>query len=132
MANISSFIQVKKIARIVMGSFLCFTGTMHFLRTDSFLAQVPKFMPRPEQIIYVSGVIEIVLGLLLIFHTKYRQQVGLITAAFFIAIFPGNISQYLTDASAFGLDTDFARATRLVFQPILVVWAVWCTKPHSK
>lgn len=84
-------------------------------------------MPWPDQIIYLSGVIEIVLGLLLIFQIQYRQQVGLATAAFFIVIFPGNISQYLTQASAFGLDSDFARAVRLLFQPVLVVWAIWCT-----
>lgn len=132
MTNFSSLMQVKTIARIVLGSFLCFTGIAHFVATDSFVAQVPKFVPWPEPIIYISGVIEIVLGLLLIFQVKYRQQVGLLTAAFFIAIFPGNISQYLTHAPAFGLDTDFARAARLLFQPVLVVWAIWSTKPQSK
>jgi uncharacterized membrane protein len=48
-------------------------------------------------------------------------------AGFFIAVFPGNISQFVTQTSAFGLDTDLARAVRLLFQPLLVVWALWCT-----
>ena len=122
---------MKVIARIVLGAFLCFTGTMHFLRTESFIAQVPQFMPLPELIIYVSGVIEIVLGALLIFGVQYQKQVGLLTAAFFIVIFPGNVSQYLTHASAFGLDTDISRGFRLLFQPVLVVWALWSTKPSQ-
>ena len=52
---------------------------------------------------------------------------GWLTAAFFVAIFPGNISQYLTATDAFGLDTDEARFTRLFFQPLLVIWALWST-----
>jgi uncharacterized membrane protein len=78
-------------------------------------------------VVIASGVVEIVLGLSLIFLFKYRTQIGWITALFFIAIFPGNISQYLNGTDAFGLDTDQARATRLLFQPLLVIWALWST-----
>ena len=44
-----------------------------------------------------------------------------------MAIFPGNISQYLEHMNAFGLNTDQARAIRLLFQPVLVIWALWST-----
>jgi uncharacterized membrane protein len=44
-----------------------------------------------------------------------------------VAIFPGNISQYVNGIDAFGLDTDRARFARLLFQPVLVVWALWAT-----
>jgi uncharacterized membrane protein len=53
--------------------------------------------------------------------------VGWVVAAFFVAIFPGNISQYLNGIDAFGLDSDTSRLVRLFFQPLLVVWALWCT-----
>jgi uncharacterized membrane protein len=59
---------------------------------------------------------------------QYRRFVGFATALFFIAIFPGNISQYVNGIDAFGLDTDQARLTRLFFQPLLVIWALWATK----
>jgi uncharacterized membrane protein len=52
---------------------------------------------------------------------------GTITALFFIAIFPGNISQWLTQTDAFGLNTDEARLIRLFFQPLLVIWALTST-----
>jgi hypothetical protein len=42
-------------------------------------------------------------------------------------VFPGNISQYLTQTDAFGLNSDSARAIRLIFQPVLVLWALWST-----
>jgi uncharacterized membrane protein len=58
---------------------------------------------------------------------RYPKEVGIATALFFIAIFPGNISQYVNGIDAFGLDTDRARAIRLLFQPLLVLWALWST-----
>jgi uncharacterized membrane protein len=57
-----------------------------------------------------------------------RRHVGIATALFFVAIFPGNISQYVNGIDAFGLDTDRARAIRLLFQPLLVLWALWATE----
>lgn len=58
---------------------------------------------------------------------RQRVLVGWITAAFFVAVFPGNIAQYLEGVDAFGLDTDRARLTRLFFQPVLMLWALWST-----
>ena len=48
-------------------------------------------------------------------------------ALFFVAIFWGNISQYVNGVNAFGLNSDSARAIRLLFQPVLVIWAIWST-----
>jgi uncharacterized membrane protein len=56
---------------------------------------------------------------------------GIATALFFIAIFPGNINQYVEGIDAFGLSTDQARLTRLFFQPLLVIWALWSTSAIS-
>jgi uncharacterized membrane protein len=78
-------------------------------------------------VVLASGVVEILLGLSLILLFKYRTRIGWITAAFFVAIFPGNISQYINGIDAFGLDTDQARLNRLFFQPLLVIWALWST-----
>jgi uncharacterized membrane protein len=85
-------------------------------------------MPAPEAVVAISGVIELILGAALILTPrKYRAIVGWVVAAFFVVIFPGNISQFVTGTDAFGLDTDAARFVRLLFQPLLVVWALWCT-----
>ena len=124
--NLQTFVRL--VARVVLGGFLLFTGTAHFTSTEAFKAQVPPFLPWPEMIIQVSGVMELLLGLGLLFApARYRSRVGWITAAFFVAIFPGNLSQYFTHTSQFSLDSDTARAVRLLFQPVLVVWGLWCT-----
>ncbi|MFN2138784.1 MAG: hypothetical protein ACK2UK_22700 [Candidatus Promineifilaceae bacterium] len=115
--------------RLLLGAFLLYTGTAHltFSRTE-FLAQVPPWIPLDGDLVVVlSGIVELLLGASLIFLPRYRAAIGWITAVFFILIFPGNIAQYTNHVDAFGLNTDAARAVRLLFQPLLVIWALWCT-----
>ncbi len=76
----------------------------------------------------LSGVAEIVLGLLLVFARKRRRSIGALAALFFIAVFPGNVSQFIHQRSAFGLDSDTKRFGRLFFQPVLVAVAYWSTR----
>jgi uncharacterized membrane protein len=115
--------------QITLGAALTYAGITHLTtsRTE-FQAQVPTILQsQADFVVIASGVVEIILGLSLILLFKYRTRIGWITAAFFIAIFPGNISQYINGTDAFGLDTDQARLTRLFFQPLLVIWALWST-----
>ncbi|WP_247828129.1 hypothetical protein [Arthrobacter antioxidans] len=116
-------------ARMVLGAFLLFAGTAHLtIARTEFAAQVPAWLPLDTDVVVVaSGVVELVLGAALVGLGRYRVIVGWVVAAFFVAIFPGNIAQYVDGVSAFGLDTDGARLTRLFFQPVLVVWALWST-----
>jgi len=115
--------------QLALGAALTYAGITHLTtsRTE-FQAQVPTILAsQADFVVIASGVVEILLGLSLIFLFKHRTRIGWITAAFFIAIFPGNISQYINGTDAFGLDTDQARLTRLFFQPLLVIWALWST-----
>ena len=126
-------IFIKSLAQIALGAFLLSAGISHLgsNRTE-FLAQVPTWLPlNADFVVVASGLVEITLGALLIttvlVFKKYRKQVGLTTAIFFILIFPGNINQYVNQIDAFGLDTDTKRLIRLIFQPPLVIWALWST-----
>ena len=117
--------------RLALSAILIIAGVGHFRDTQEFTAQVPPWAPAPEFIVYASGVVEIVLGLALIALPKYRVAVGWLTAGFFVVIFPGNISQFITQTDAFGLDSDTARFVRLLFQPLLVVLALWSSGAWS-
>lgn len=117
---------VRSAGRVLLGGFLLVAGTGHFVAPETFLAQVPPWLPARLAIVYVSGVVELVLGMALVAGWR-RVVVGAVTAAFFVVIFPGNISQAITGADAFGLDTAAARWARLAFQPVLVAWALWST-----
>ena len=117
------------LARTLLGAALTYAGITHLTTNrKEFLAQVPTWVPLDADFVVVaSGVVEILLGLSLIMLIKHQVKIGWITAAFFVAIFPGNISQYVNGIDAFGLDSDRARLIRLFFQPLLVIWALWCT-----
>jgi len=120
---------LRNATQLLLGAALAYAGTTHLTTNRSeFQAQVPNWVPfSADFVVIASGIVEIALGLSLLLLWKFRTQVGWITAAFFIAIFPGNISQYVNGIDAFGLDSDRARAIRLLFQPLLVIWALWST-----
>ena len=120
---------LRKTAQIVLGVALAYAGISHLTTSrQEFQAQVPTLLKDyADFVVLASGVVEILLGFTLIFLWRYRIIVGWMVAGFFIAVFPGNISQYLNHVDAFGLDSDKARAVRLLFQPLLVVWALWST-----
>lgn len=115
--------------RLLLGAALLIAGSGHltWLRSE-FQAQVPRSLPLPPDLVVVlSGLVELALGAALIALPRHRITVGWIVAAFFVAIFPGNIAQYVNRIDAFGMNSDEARAIRLLFQPVLVVWALWAT-----
>lgn len=119
----------RTLARLLLGAFLVLAGTGHLtFQRSEFLAQVPRWLPLDgDFVVLASGVVELLLGGALLFLGRWRVPVGLVVAAFFVAVFPGNLNQYLHGIDAFGLDTDRARLIRLFFQPLLVLWALWST-----
>ena len=105
-------------------------GHLTFARA-TFQAQVPPWVPLDaDLVVLASGVVEIIVGLALLLarHQPRRALVGTATAALFVAVFPGNIAQFTEQRDAFGLSSDTARAVRLAFQPVLILWALWATE----
>ena len=118
-----------RVPQMVLGFALAYAGVGHLTtsRTE-FQAQVPTLLAEyADFVVLASGVVEIALGVGLIALWKYRVQLGWVVAAFFVAVFWGNISQYVNGVDAFGLNSDQARLTRLFFQPLLVMWALGST-----
>lgn len=121
---------IRMFGRLLLGAALVFAGIAHLTTQRlEFQAQVPPWLPLDADfVVLASGVVEIMLGVaLLVAPKRARPLVGWVVAAFFVAIFPGNIAQWLEGRDAFGLDTDTARFVRLFFQPLLVLWALWAT-----
>jgi uncharacterized membrane protein len=120
---------IKKLTQVLLGLALAYAGTTHLSSNrQEFQAQVPTWLPLDADFVVIaSGIVEITLGLSLLTLWRHRQVIGLVVAIFFILIFPGNINQYINHIDAFGLDTDQARFIRLLFQPLLVAWALWST-----
>ena len=119
----------KGVSQVALGVVLVSAGVSHLtVSRIEFQAQVPTWLPLdPDFVVISSGIVEILLGLALITLWRFRKRVGLLVALFFVAIFPGNINQFVNGIDAFGLNSDSARAVRLLFQPVLVLWALWST-----
>ena len=119
----------QNIFRVFLGLLMIFPGIGHltFQRAE-FLTQVPDWtLFDKDMVVIVSGVMEIALGLAMIFWTKQKVHIGIILGIFLILVFPGNVKQFMDGTNAFGLDTDQKRLIRLFFQPLLILWAIWST-----
>jgi uncharacterized membrane protein len=120
---------LQNVFRVILGSFMILAAAGHltFQRAE-FQAQVPHWMPMDKDLVVIlSGVVEFMLGVWMVFFTKTKVYAGITLAVFYVLIFPGNVAQYLNGTSAFGLDTDQKRLIRLFFQPVLILWALWST-----
>jgi len=121
--------RLQNFLRIVLGAFMVMAAIGHLTyQRSEFQAQVPDWIPLSKDLVVIlSGVVELGLGLSMIFWKRERIKVGIALATFYVLIFPGNIAQYINHTNAFGLDTDKARLIRLFFQPVLIFWALWST-----
>jgi len=119
--------NLKNLARIILGLFMILAGLGHLsFQREEFQAQVPNWIPMNQDlVVLLSGIVEILLGVAMIFWRKQRIKVGIALAIFYILVFPGNITQYTEHRNAFRLDTDTKRLARLFFQPVLIIWALW-------
>ena len=120
---------LQNVARWLLGAAMLAAGTGHLTtQRQEFQAQVPTWLPLDRDfVVLASGVVELGFGAALLALTRQRVTVGWLLAAFFVLIFPGNVSQYMSRQDAFGLNSDRARLIRLFFQPVLVAWALWST-----
>jgi uncharacterized membrane protein len=127
----------RTVARGVLAVALAEIGVLHFVQTRGFRVVVPDWATRvtrlgKDAIVRASGAAEIALAVGLVIDARRRPLWGAATAAFFAAVFPGNVHQWRTGRSTPGLDTDRRRFGRLFLQPVLIAWALWATTPRPR
>lgn len=126
--------MTRLIARVLLAALLVAAGVSHLTwGRRGYRIVVPGWATRllrldEDAIVVGSGVVEIMLGAGLVVLPRERRTIGAVVAAFFVAVFPGNVHQWLTKRSAPLLDTDGRRLGRLFLQPPLVAWALWSTR----
>lgn len=122
----------QKLTRLSMGAGLTFMGTLHFKQdaVESFASIVPPWVPgTAEDIVYLSGIAELALGLGMLTAPRARRATGLCAAALFAAVFPANVYQYTAKIDIPGVfDTDAKRLRRLPMQPPMIAGALYIAK----
>jgi uncharacterized membrane protein len=124
----------RTVARVALAALLAVAGIAHLTwGRRGFRIVVPDWATDllrtdKDTIVVASGVVEVMLGAALVALPRERRTVGAVVAAFFVAVFPGNVHQWRTGRSAPGLSTDRARLARLFLQPVLIAWALWSTR----
>ena len=119
--------RIRTLTRWGLASLMLVAGVGHMAATDELLGQTPTWLPFREELVWISGAIEIGFAVALVGWRSRRREVGWALAAFFVLVFPGNVHQAVNGTDTFGLDTDAERWVRLLFQPVLIVAALWAT-----
>jgi uncharacterized membrane protein len=112
----------------VMGVFYVLAGTMHFVRPDFYLPMMPPYLPAHLALIYVSGLAEIVLGVVVLLPgTRPAAAWGIILLL--VAVFPANVHIALHNVPVFGAKqgAGIGNWIRLPVQGLLIAWAWWYT-----
>ena len=107
-------------------------GVLHFAQSEPFIRIVPDFLPAPGALVYISGVVEILLGIgLLVPATQRLSAWGLV--ALFIAVYPANLNMAFNHIHIDGVpDGWWFQAIRLPFQFVLIAWAYWLTRGANR
>ena len=116
----------KYVLKYVQGAFYVVAGMNHFINPSFYLRIMPAYLPAHELLVFVSGIFEVLLGVLLVIPRFTRLAAwGLI--ALLIAVFPANIyvyqhQQVLPDVSP------IVHLARLPLQALFILWAWWYTR----
>jgi uncharacterized membrane protein len=120
--------MIKLILRALLALFFVLAGINHFRQTGFYLRMMPPYVPWHLAMVQISGVAEVVLGVLLLIPAASRIAAwGLI--ALLIAVFPANLQMAL-HPDTFPEFSPRALWLRLPLQAVLIAWAYWYTKSH--
>ncbi len=122
-------LKLKRALKYLFATLFVAAGFSHFFNTSFYLRIIPPYLPRPLLLVYLSGLVEIILGVLLLIHDFVRAAAwGLIVLL--IAVFPANLHMAVNH----GLYPEYSEAAlwaRLPLQLLLIAWAYWYTRPTA-
>ena len=113
--------------RLLLSGLFLFAGTMHFVKPDGYVAIVPRYLPDPRGLVFISGVAEILGGIGLLLPPPLRRWAGWGLILLLLAVFPANVEMARHPTRIGNLTvTPFWALVRLPFQAVLIAWVWWC------
>jgi uncharacterized membrane protein len=121
---------VKVILKYLMAIFYVGAGVNHFINPDFYMKIMPPYLPWHSELVFLSGVIEVALGILVLIP-KYTRLAAWGIILLLIAVFPANIHLAL-NPQIFPDVNPVVHLIRLPFQGLFLLWAWWYTRPDSR
>jgi uncharacterized membrane protein len=121
--------RTREILKWVYGVLFALAGANHFVHTAFYVSIMPPYLPWHTALVYVSGVCEIALGVMLLFR-RFERMAAWGMVALIIAVTPANI-QMAIHPELYPAYSPAALWTRLLLQSVLIAWAFWFTRPRG-
>jgi uncharacterized membrane protein len=119
-------------ARTGLAIAMIFAGAAHWLMPTPFVQHLPEWVPAPEALIFLTGGLEVALGLALFLRQPWRRLAGLALAAYLVAVFPSNIYVAVANVDVDGQPGGWYPWARLPFQVLFIAWALWSTRAEAR
>lgn len=116
-------------ARIGMPTAMAVAGFMHWLVLTPFVQHLPPWVPAREELVFLTGALEVALGVALVGPRSWRRLTGRALAGYFLAVFPANIYVAVSSVQVGGQPGGIYPWIRLPFQLLFIAWALWSTAP---
>ena len=118
----------RRIALLLLSVFFIFAGVGHFSNTEFYLAIMPPYLPAHLQLVYLSGIFEI-LGGLGVLPARSRRWTGWGLVALLIAVYPANVHMVVHPEEFVAAGTSlWALYARLPLQFVAIAWVLWATR----
>lgn len=131
----SAIRRLRRLLLYVMGPLYVVAGILHFVVPELYVQIIPPFFPAPLALVYLSGVAEIAVGLGVL-YPRTRRYAAWGTVALLLAIYPANIYMATSGVVIQGMPgggdpSELVRWGRLPLQGVLILWALWYTRPPT-
>ena len=118
-------------ARLALAAGMAVAGVMHLVTPAPFIQHLPPIVPGRELVVFASGIVEILFGLALIRPARARSLIGLLLAAYFVAVFPGNVYVAVAGIDVVGQPGGIYPWLHLPLQGMFIALALWSTDALS-
>ncbi|MCG8422478.1 MAG: DoxX family protein [Proteobacteria bacterium] len=121
----------RRLSLVLLAAFYLLSGVCHVAFSDFYLALMPPYLPWHLELVFLSGIAEIGLGVAILIH-RLRILAAWGIIALLIAVFPANLHAAMADVDLFGTgDPGPWNWIRLPFQAFFIAWAWWHTRPDT-
>lgn len=118
--------MLRKISLKLIGVLFFIAGIMHFTHDTDLAAITP--LPYSLEIVWLTGVMELIFALLILFSVRLKL-IGWLLSAFCLAVLPANIYMAVYDIPMFGEHVDpWVLWLRIPMQFVIIAWILWATE----